>query len=53
MKSQKMIIKVKTSIGHYPPAFRCGKWQDKRQKRQRTRQAQYRHAIRQGETNGY
>lgn len=47
MKSEKMVIKVKTSVGHCPPAFRCGKWQDSRQKRIRTRKAQYLNAIKQ------
>lgn len=40
-----MKIKVKTSIGHCPPAFRCGKWQDNRKKRQNTRKAQLNKAL--------
>jgi hypothetical protein len=34
-------IKIKkVATGHNPPAFRCGKWQDSRTKRERTRAAQ-------------
>jgi len=36
-----MKIKIKkVATGHNPPAFRCGKWQDKRTRRERTRAAQ-------------
>lgn len=36
---------MKVSIGHCPPTFRCGKWQDKRNKRQNTRSAQIKKAL--------
>ena len=38
-RNVKIVIR-KVATGHNPPAFRCGKWQDTRKRRERTRSAQ-------------
>lgn len=36
---------TKCALGHQAQAFRCGVWQDGRQRRKRTRSAQFRASI--------